>query len=480
MSQDDLLLEMKKRAVANAYSRNMLPAQIGGACCILLWPLGAAMGVFGIAGVVSLGVGSAIAGFSAAEQDKKRISDNDVEFIQKSLTELDIEEFSAKKAALAQGASEPKKLMGAAQEIPPNPDTRSIQSNPIPENGRAATLAGRGESTVEGSGQKGEILTSKAPTWPDGEHLFMVGLSGGAKTTVLQGITAQTSDPVVYLTIKSDDKAPPTWNAYRLEKFAGEKLLQQLLWLLDTLESWVKNGVKHRLVIDEYVSLQDAAKSACKMMSQGHELKGIADRLENLVKTYIRTGRSDGHYIGLLSQTPNGTDNFGSAKTQQGLRVFLCASEKSSEKFRFLVPWSKQMFSDLITPEIEAQLRGIKSGFWHLFADEGMLFLNPTQKPTLEQVPCQECPTWLSGDKDIKAGNEPESKSLDARILEYMNRHGEAKTAREIRNACTRPTDNPRASTDEVKDILCMMISEGQIQRWEDGKSERYQATGTV
>lgn len=80
--------------------------------------------------------------------------------------------------------------------------------------------------------------------------------------------------------------------------------------------------------------------------------------------------------------------------------------------------------------------------------------------------------------QQVQKATEP--KPLGVRILAYMKGHGEAKTAREIRGACTRSTDSPRASVDEVRDILALMISEGQITRWEDGSTERYQVTGTV
>lgn len=298
-----------------------------------------------------------------------------------------------------------KKPLGAAET--------QTRTTPTTEPG-----SGRNAQTAPGSGSADAapvpfVMPSRPPSWPDGEMLFMVGLSGASKTTALQRATAQITDPVVYLTIKTEDTAPPTWRAYRLEKFAGEKLLNQLLWVLDTLEGWVRSRKKHRLIIDEYVSIRKAARSSCKLLPNGHELKGLSDRLEDLVAVYIRSGRSDGHYLGLLSQTPNGTDNFDSAKTQQGLRVFLCASERSSEKFRFVVPWAKQMFSDLITPQVEEHLGGINSGYWHLFADGGELVLNATEKPTLEQVPCQECPTHFSTPSPgSEASNEWEAIAL--------------------------------------------------------------------
>lgn len=436
----------------------MLPAQVAGAACVLAWPFGAAAGALGIGGLALLGLGMPIMGLIQAGSESKRINEGDAEAIAQYLTDDDVIEFKRLKAS-EEGNTE-KKIAGL---LPPAAKTTAVKS-PKPQS-QSQAIEFHAIKTQPENGPTNP--PSRTPTWPDGEHLFMVGLSGGAKTTVLQWITSQTTDPVVYLTIKTDDKAPGSWLAYRLDKFAGERLLHQLLWLLDTLETWVRKGIKHRLVIDEYVSLQDAAKSACKQIKSGSELKGLADRLENLVKLYIRTGRSDGHYLGLLSQTPNGTDNFGSAKTQQGLRVFLCASEKSSEKFRFMVPWAKQMFADLVTPEVGEALKTIKTGYWHLFADGGELVLNPTPKPELEQVTCRECPTHLSGEKPTVRD------SIEARILDYLAKNGPA-TARTVRNSCTRASDDPRLCTDEIRAILARLGTAGEIQSYPDRGTTYY------
>lgn len=436
--KDAILSGAVNRGISRIYDRWMFPSQIAGCFMVLAWPLGAAFGWFGIAAMAGSGVLLPVVSLSQAKRESDELMLNpSPETLGQYLNEEDVIEFSALMKAVEGGTA--KKLMGAPES--------TTETSPLPTAPNQA------------------MLTSKDPKWPDGEHLFMVGLSGGAKTTVLQGITAQTKDPVVYLTIKTDDKAPPHWHAYRLDKFAGEKLLNQLLWLLDTLESWVRSGKKHRLVIDEYVSLQDAAKAACKLLPKEDERKSLADRFENLVKLYIRTGRSDGHYLGLLSQTPNGTDNFGSAKTQQGLRVFLCASEKSSEKFRFLVPWAKQMFADLITDEVMQTLKGITSGYWHLFADGGQLVLNQTQKPVIAQVACKECPTHLSG-KELKpvAGlGDFESKVLHCLGKAAGNR--KIATASQVRKAFA---SQDRPEKIEVEQCLNRLTEHGKIQTMED------------
>ena len=96
--------------------------------------------------------------------------------------------------------------------------------------------------------------------------------------------------------------------------------------------------------------------------------------------------------IGLVSQSPNGTDLFGSAKTMQGLKLILCAGEYSSNKFQFFPAWSKQLFGALVTPEMEAELSRVKSGFWHLTNTGDGLALNQTIQSDVVMVPCQDCP----------------------------------------------------------------------------------------
>lgn len=361
--------------------------------------------------------------------------------------------------------------------------------------------------TTDGKSSTPLFEPSEVPTWPDETHLFMVGLSGGAKTTVLQQATANVDGPVIYLTIKTNDKAPPEWVALRLDKFAGIKMLRQLDWVVCELEALVRRGVKHRLVIDEYPSIRDGAKIAAKLIDRRDEvlgeLKTVPDRFEGLRDVYIRSGRSDEHYLGLLSQTPNGTDNFPSAKTQQGLKIVLCASQQSSEKFRFFAAWAKQLFGDFLSePALEA-IKSIRTGYWHLFSNGQGLVLNKTERPTAEMIPCQPCPT--SGaiirasreqptDKETKPAAIPNveveevptvptqkhpKNNLRQRIFDHLQGHGEARTAREIRNACTRPTDNPRASTDEVKAELEELIRDDKICKWIDSTADRYQVTGT-
>ena len=93
--------------------------------------------------------------------------------------------------------------------------------------------------------------------------------------------------------------------------------------------------------------------------------------------------------------------------------------------------------------------------------------------------PLIKCPILDTDTAPQQAHDTTEPNPLETRILDYLQGHGEAKTAREIRNSCTRPTDAPRASTDEIKLLLDSLIYGGHIRRWADTTTDRYQATGT-
>lgn len=106
-----------------------------------------------------------------------------------------------------------------------------------------------------------------------------------------------------------------------------------------------------------------------------------------------------GQLIGLVSQSPNGTDLFGSAKTMQGLKLILCAGEYSSNKFQFFTAWAKQLFGGLVTSAIESELNQVKSGFWHLTNTGDGLALNETVQSDAVMVACADCPAAPMGDE---------------------------------------------------------------------------------
>ncbi len=266
-----------------------------------------------------------------------------------------------------------------------------------PEDGESAAIAVEAEEVTE-SGLLREMPISWVPKAKgQGEHLAVIGLSGASKTTTLLKACEAVQAPIIYITIKDADTAPANWEAYRLAKTAGAYYLSQLAWLCDRLEELLTAGTESHLIIDEALQQVDQAKDSEKL-ADCKEYKGTASRFESIIKCYIRSGRSDGQLIGLVSQSPNGTDLFGSAKTLQGLKLILCAGEYSSNRFQFFPAWAKQMFGELVTPEIHAELKGIKTGFWHLVNTPDGLALNQTQQTETVLVPCAPCPTGGDGE----------------------------------------------------------------------------------
>jgi hypothetical protein len=251
-----------------------------------------------------------------------------------------------------------------------------------------------------------------------GEHLALIGLSGASKTTTLIKACEGIQTPIIYLTIKDADTAPPNWEAYKLSKTAGEYYLAQLSHVCDRIEDMLTAGKEHHLIVDEALQQIDQAKDSEKL-PEGKAYKGTANRFESLIKCYIRSGRSDGQLIGLVSQSPNGTDLFGSAKTLQGLKLILCAGEYSSNKFQFFPDWAKQLFGKLVTPEIEQELRTIKTGFWHLTNTGDGLALNQTHQSNVAMVPCQDCPAGDAEAPTKPAGPSPMRQKATAFIAEH-------------------------------------------------------------
>ena len=191
--------------------------------------------------------------------------------------------------------------------------------------------------------------------------------------------------------------------------------------MCDRLEELLTGSIQHHLIVDEALQQIDQAKDS-ERLPEGKPYKGTASRFESLVKCYIRSGRGDGQLIAAVSQSPNGTDLFGSAKTMQGLKLILCAGEYSSNKFQFFPAWAKQLFGNLITPDIATHLQAINSGFWHLTNTGDGLALNQTVQSHVATVPCQECPlvTVEGGEMPEKpAGPSPMRVKVERFIAEH-------------------------------------------------------------
>ena len=280
----------------------------------------------------------------------------------------------------------------------------STKSQPSPREGAETSRAREGASIApSGSqtpaqkpsdliGSRGNGLTVETSlSWRDGEHFVMIGLSGSSKTTTLLNCVP-TDSLVVYVTLKSEDKAPREWKAYRLRKFPDLSFLVQLENLCAMVRGLVQTGTKHRLIIDEALTILEQGGDALKTLTEKEDKAtygAVVAEFEGLLKMYIRTGRSDGHWLGMVTQSPNGTDLFKSAKTMQGLKTVLCAGEASSNKFDFLPDWATQKFGQFVSEDDKKFFQGLRSGFWHFWVEDGKVQRRQTPRNTrpLENIP---------------------------------------------------------------------------------------------
>ena len=452
MSHDELFLAMSNRATSRCYSKWMLPAQIGGAACILLWPLGAVAGTLGIGAIVLMGAGSALAGLAMADQESARISQGDRDALAQYLTDDDVSEFRQLAAATM-----PPKPMGATP---------------------AATTpeSGNGTNPPESGNESADVVpVPYAPIQldPDCPHFLLLAGSREGKSNALRCLLDGHAR-VNYVSTKSTDKIPAHWEGYVIWGSTEEKGWQ-IKWLTD---HWSTKLAAHAMgtdtepewfVFDEAIQLQTYAKR-----STG---KVLADALAGLQVEIATQGAAIGAYGVLLAQTKNaGPLGIDLDLLQQNFRMVIPLKSKR----RLALSVIEKMGGLRLNSEQRDDILGNPSRYLQLWLGEDEDIYHdvlPEFKGDLK--PLIKCPISDADAAPQQPPEQTEPKPLGVRILDYLKGHGEAKTAREIRNSCTRPTDSPRASTDDVKDILCLMISEGQITRWEDGGTDRYQVTGT-
>ena len=398
----DLLVIYQDDGVAASHGRWIGTTVIVAAGFGVLFPVAGIGGIMGIAGFIGTIGGIPLVGLHMFNQERKAIRSGDMELLEELVAPdrtqqikdkaLEIKIEALKKQPLPQPT--PKNLEAETQGNQPaptkNPQTPT-EPEPKPEIPQTPkldpkTLEPITPSTIHNS--LTELGIPKQPSatppsamakpkleWKDEEHMVMIGLSGSSKTSTLLSCTPKDA-VVLYVTIKSEDVAPNHWVSCKLSKFSGLQVLQQLDDLCDILEQLINRGVKHRLIVDEALSIIELAEGSESQLvreeqSIKNRYKGTAVRFRNLIKVYIRTGRSDGHYLGLVTQSPNGTDLFKSAKTMQGLKKILCAGEASAEKFLYLVDWSKQIFGNILNNKDLEMLAKVDQGFWHFWNDKG-------------------------------------------------------------------------------------------------------------
>lgn len=403
--------------VIAAHGRWMTPTVLIAAGVGVLFPLSGIGGMLGLVGLGGSVVGIPVVGFAMFNRERKAIREGDTELLQDLLSDEKLQ--SIKNAAITLKMDAVKKL--PLPEITPenlgaikpqgNPQTQTqaqIQTPPLklgdpilftpstPHSPQSGKNLNPETQTLHSTQQLPDGSPEEMPPndhlkWHDGDHVVMIGLSGSSKTTTLVQCTP-TDAPVIYATIKSADVAPEHWVTAKFSKIADVSFIKAISDFCDVIEDLIKRGVKHRLIIDEALSIFEMATDAEKLLYDKDDkeiYKGTANRFLGLIKVYIRSGRSDGHYLGLVTQSPNGTDLFKSAKTMEGLRTILCFGEASSNKFEKAVSWARQKFGEKLTETHVKILNKLHAGFWHCWMSHDGLHLRPTQLTNVELIPCK-------------------------------------------------------------------------------------------
>jgi hypothetical protein len=454
---DELKLELQNQAISRAAVGMSTTAQVAAVASALCWPIGlwvgGWLGVAALASAAVLVMGGTVA---AIDEEIKAIESGDKTKIKAWLTEGDLTDAMERHGL--QGTPDSPKLTGTSN---PNP-------SPSTETATAPTAA---PEPPAGALPRG-VLALRPET-----HLKLLAPSRGGKTNTLLHLLKD-AKRVTYITLKDSDRVPQHWQGYRLRPFNIHRDVAAVLSEVQRTVGAILDGTdrgEHWLVIDEALAITDLLQAS----PEDDDDKAIAREFSSLIKLHLATGAAQGARLALMSQTQNGTDIKGiSAASLQNLWTVVCGSERCAEGLRHLAPWYQKHVGGL-TGEQVTELRSLTSGFYQLASVKGKATLCAFPQFTGDLKPCV-VPSSRVIVTPSPAEATTESKDLTARILEYLTGHGEAKTAREIRNACTRSTDDPRASTEEVRDILNGMAAVGDIYRWEDGSTERYQITGTA
>ncbi|MGD1930966.1 MAG: hypothetical protein ACFB12_18860 [Leptolyngbyaceae cyanobacterium] len=454
-AQQALLLATKNRALTRCWLSHTSYGQIAAATAGLLWPIGTV--VAGPWGIVAMGgfagailVGSVMGASKEADAIELEVSQGGFTKMGEYLTQDDV--LDLRRQAIAAGVVSAKKTS--------------------PEMGQSQT-SGNGMNTTN-AGSAASLPRAVARLDEAAPHLFMVGRTREGKSETLKHLIGA-EKRVWYVTSKATDKVPSHWQGYRV---GGPDLGAQMTWLLDQWEASLLNHLegadkgREWFVIDEAVGILQSLKTK--------GFKEVSNRLRGFIVELLTAGAAVNAMGGILSQTGNSGPLGIDLDLLQNFSIVACGKRKKAQMIAAFCKLSGIRLSS----EQEAEILSLQ-GYWQLWENNG---------PCLSQVPLSELPL-----KDVVKcphDEEPETvpipkvyvevptqkqprNDLRQRILDHLQGHGEARTAREIRNACTRPTDNPRATTEEIKTELEDLIQGDKICKWIDSSADRYQTTGT-
>ena len=449
-AQQALLLATKNRAITRCWLSHTSYGQVAAATAGLLWPIGTV--IAGPWGIIAMGgfagailIGSVVSASREAEAIELQTSQGSFAKLGDYLTQDDVLEL--KRKAISAGVMEEKKMrpeMGQAQK-------------PTSGNGISNTSVGDGAKLPRAVAR----LDEAAP------HLFMVGRTREGKSETLKHLIG-TEQRVWYVTSKATDKVPEYWQGFRV---GGPQLGAQMSWLLDQWEASFLNHLEGQDQQREWFVIDEAVGILQSLKTKG--FKTVAERLRGFIVELLTAGAAVNAFGGILSQTGNAGPLGVDEDLLKNFSIVGCGKRKKAQMVKAFCK-----LTDLrLTGEQEAEVLAL-SGYWQLWENNG---------PCLSQVPLSElalkdvveCPFEVEDLSVPQPEVKPPKLSVEERILEYLSKQSAGKTARDICRACTRSSDDPRPNVAQVKDMLALMISEGQVRREIDGFTDRYRATGT-
>ncbi|MGB3310279.1 MAG: hypothetical protein WBG32_08545 [Nodosilinea sp.] len=455
--KDALRLQVTNRAISNVHTRLGLSGQISAALVALCYPVGIIVaGPIGLWAMILLAAAVAGGSLAAIRQESSAIASGDAGKARQYLSPEELVEFNNAAVQIQDVAS--KKPLGAA--APTNNQESGNGTNPPKSGNESVDVA--------------PVPCAPIKLDPDCPHFLLLAGSREGKSNALRCLLDDHAR-VNYVSTKATDQVPSHWEGYVIGG-TSEVKGKQLKWLLthwdaklaahaagdDTAPEW--------FVFDEAIQIQTYAKRS--------KVKGLAEAIAGLQVEIATQGAAISAYGVLLAQTKNaGPLGIDLDLLQQNFRMVIPLKSKR----RLALSVIEKMGGLRLTTEQREDILSNPNRYLQLWLGEDEdIYHDVLPEFEGELKPLVKCPIEYADTAPQQAQQATEPKPLRVRILDYLKGHGEAKTAREIRGACTRSTDSPRASVDEVRDILAVMISEGQITRWEDGSTERYQATGTV
>lgn len=309
--------ELKYRASLNAVDRQYGWLKIAIPCAILGWPVAMSIGGVGaVAGLGLLGIGAIFSAYKRAQEDWDLIEKDD------------------RSTLLALTPKQHRSDLYKAYSETPTPNTLPLQ---------ALTL--RNES-----------------------HLLLIGPTRSGKTSALAALIGDSD--CIYITLKRDT-VPAAWKTYRIDTHTVNEDVEQVLDIVEPITSALLRGErtgKLWFCVDEILGIIGLCS------------KPVGDRLLGQVKLRLTAGAADGAYVGLLMQSPNGSDLGVSAAILRNFQAVVMGSQQSG--FSHLAQWSERFGA--ISPETKGAIAALKTGYWAI--SDGALRQPPIYQGPLAPV----------------------------------------------------------------------------------------------